>query len=149
MSVMVTVEFNLKPESAEGFLEAMKATLPDTRGFKGCQDVKSYYESETHSLFLVELWDSADDQQAYLKWRAEGGMMEAIGGAITGPTCVPDVRNPRRYLNRNTHHSVALQADSSCLAAANAQCRHAFFGITLFHLCQKCCHDARSAGSDR
>ena len=85
MSVMVTVEFNLKPETAEGFLESMKATLPDTRGFKGCQDVKSYYESETHSLFLVELWDSAEDQQAYLKWRAEGGMMEAIGGAITGP----------------------------------------------------------------
>ena len=38
MSVMVTVEFNLKPEAAEGFLEAMKATLPDTRGFKGCQE---------------------------------------------------------------------------------------------------------------
>ena len=37
MSVMVTVEFNLKPEAAEGFLETMKATLPDTRGFKGCQ----------------------------------------------------------------------------------------------------------------
>ena len=85
MSVMVTVEFNLKPEAAEGFLEAMKTSLPDTRSFKGCQDVKSYYENETHSLFLVELWDSSEDQQAYLKWRAEGGMMEAIGGAITGP----------------------------------------------------------------
>ena len=63
----------------------MKASLPDTRSFKGCQDVKSYYESETHSLFLVELWDSSEDQQAYLKWRAEGGMMEAIGAASNGP----------------------------------------------------------------
>ena len=63
----------------------MKASLPDTRSFKGCQDVKSYYESETHSLFLVEIVGQFRDQQAYLKWRAEGGMMEAIGGAITGP----------------------------------------------------------------
>ena len=85
MSVMVTVEFNLKPEAAEGFLETMKGTLPDTRAFKGCQDVKSYFENDTHSLLLMELWDSAADQQAYLKWRTEGGMMEAIGGAIAGP----------------------------------------------------------------
>ena len=85
MSVMVTVEFNLKPEAAEGFLEMMKATLPDTRAFKGCQGVKSYYESETRSLLLVELWESTEDQQAYLKWRADGGMMEAIGSAIAGP----------------------------------------------------------------
>ena len=55
MSVMVTVEFNLKPEAADEFLGPMKASMPDTRGFKGCQDVKSYYESETLSLFLVDL----------------------------------------------------------------------------------------------
>ncbi|MAI69288.1 MAG: antibiotic biosynthesis monooxygenase [Rhodobiaceae bacterium] len=84
MSVMVTVEFKLKPDAAEGFLEAMKSTLPDTRAFEGCQEVKTYYESETQSLLLVELWDSAEHQQTYLGWRVETGMMEAIGDALAG-----------------------------------------------------------------
>ena len=85
MSIMVTVEFNLKPEAAEGFLDAMKTTLPDTRAYDGCQEVKSYYEAETHSLLLVELWASTEHQQAYLNWRVEGGMLEAIGDALAGP----------------------------------------------------------------
>lgn len=82
MAVMVTVEFRFKPEAADAMIEAMKASLPDTRAYDGCQDVKSYYEAETHSLLLVEIWDSAAHQQAYIGWRAETGMMDSIGDAL-------------------------------------------------------------------
>jgi quinol monooxygenase YgiN len=82
MSVMVTVEFKFKPEAAEAMLAALKSSLPDTRAYAGCEEVKSYYEADTHSLLLVELWQSADHQKAYLNWRMETGMMDNIGDAL-------------------------------------------------------------------
>ncbi len=82
MSVMVTAEFKFKPEAADAMLEAMKAALPDTRAYEGCQDVKSYYEADTHSLLLVELWDSSEHQQAYIGWRVETGLMDSIGDSL-------------------------------------------------------------------
>ena len=82
MSVMVTAEFKFKPEAADAMIEAMKAALPDTRAYDGCQSVKSYYEADTHSLLLVEMWDSAEHQQAYLGWRVETGLMDSIGASL-------------------------------------------------------------------
>ena len=49
MSVMVTAEFKLKPESAEAVIQTMIDILPDTRAYDGCESVKSYYEPETHT----------------------------------------------------------------------------------------------------
>ena len=82
MTVMVTAEFKFKPEAADAMIEAMKSALPDTRAYDGCQSVKSYYEADTHSLLLVEMWDSAEHQQAYLGWRVETGLMDSICASL-------------------------------------------------------------------
>ena len=71
MTVMVSIEMKFKPETAEKMLETMKAALVDTRGFEGCQELKSYYEADSHSLLLVEIWDSAEAQQAYMGCRSD------------------------------------------------------------------------------
>jgi len=82
MAVMVSVEMKFKPESAEKMLETMKEALVDTRGFEGCQELKSYYETATHSLLFVEIWDSAEAQQAYLGWRVESGFIDSVSGDL-------------------------------------------------------------------
>ena len=76
MTVMVTAEFKMKPESAETVIQTMKEILPDTRAYDGCQEVKSYYEPETHSLLLVEMWERSEHPQNYLGWRGETGFVD-------------------------------------------------------------------------
>jgi len=88
MSVMVSVEMKFKPESAEKMLETMKEALVDTRGFEGCQELKSYYETETHSLLFVEIWDSAEAQRAYLGWRVESGFIDAVSDYMAAPPVI-------------------------------------------------------------
>ena len=58
MSVMITVEFKIKPEKVDEALEEMREGLPATRNFQGCQSIDSYFDKKNSSLFLVEFWDS-------------------------------------------------------------------------------------------
>ena len=85
MSVMVTAEFVLKPETADQVIQTMIEILPDTRAYDGCQSVKSYYEKETHSLLLVEIWESSEHQQKYLGWRVETGLVDQVGAMLAAP----------------------------------------------------------------
>ena len=82
MSVMVTVEWPAKPETLSEFLEVLKQALADTRTYDGCEDVQTYVEKSTGSVLLVEIWASEDHQKAYMKWRMEAGLMDAIGGYL-------------------------------------------------------------------
>jgi quinol monooxygenase YgiN len=88
MAVMVSVEMKFKPESAEKMLEIMKTALVDTRGFEGCQELKSYYETETYSLLFIEIWDSAAAQQAYLGWRVESGFIDSVSDDMAAPPVI-------------------------------------------------------------
>jgi quinol monooxygenase YgiN len=78
MTVMVTAEFKMKPEAAETVIQTMKEILPDTRAYDGCQEIKSYYEPDTHTLLLVEIWESSEHQQKYIGWRVETGLVDSV-----------------------------------------------------------------------
>ena len=78
MTVMVTAEFKMKTESAETVIQKMKEILPDTRAYDGCREVKSYYEPDTHTLLLVEIWESSEHQQKYIGWRVETGLVASV-----------------------------------------------------------------------
>ena len=81
MSVMITVEFKIKPKKVDEALEEMREGLPATRNFQGCQSIDSYFDKKNSSLFLVEFWDSLEDQRKYLKWRlANSG--ESVNNSI-------------------------------------------------------------------
>ena len=84
MSVMVTVEWPAKPETLSEFLDVLRQALVDTRTYDGCEDVQTYVEKSTGSVLLVEIWASEDHQQAYMKWRMEAGLMDAVGGYLDG-----------------------------------------------------------------
>ena len=90
MSVMITVEFKIKPEKVDEALEEMRKGLPATRNFQGCQRIDSYFDKKNSSLFLVEFWDSLEDQRKYLKWRlANSG--ESVNNSIEANLFEPPI----------------------------------------------------------
>ena len=90
MSVMITVEFKIKPERVDEAFEEMREGLPATRNFQGCQRIDSYFDKENSSLFLVEFWDSLEDQRKYLKWRlANSG--ESVNNSIEANLFEPPI----------------------------------------------------------
>lgn len=51
MSVMITVEFKIKPEKVDEALEEMCEGLPETRNFQGCHRIDSYFDKKTLRFF--------------------------------------------------------------------------------------------------
>jgi|TARA_B100000929_G_C15230838_1_gene326235 quinol monooxygenase YgiN len=84
MSVMVILEMPVKPDMLEDYLNILKGALVETRNYKGCRSVTTLVDQETSSVVLVEEWDSVDDQQAYMAWRMETGLIDAIGPFMQG-----------------------------------------------------------------
>lgn len=84
MSVMITLEFPVKPDMLDDYLDILKGALVETRDYKGCRSVTTLVDQETSSVVLVEEWDSAEDQQAYMAWRVETGLIDAIAPFMQG-----------------------------------------------------------------
>ena len=84
MSVMVILEMPVKPDMLEDYLNILKGALVETRSYKGCRSVTTLVDQETSSIVLLEEWDSAEDQQAYIAWRVETGLIDAIAPFMQG-----------------------------------------------------------------
>ena len=84
MSVMITLEMPVKPDMLEEYLNILKGALVETRSYKGCRSVTTLVDQETSSVLLVEEWDSAEDQQAYMAWRMETGLIDAVAPFMQG-----------------------------------------------------------------
>ena len=84
MTIMVTVTFTLQPGQAAGFLELLGGALPDTRAYDGCLSVKTYAEDSGAQVLLVEEWESKAHQEAYIAWRVETGLLDAIAPFVSG-----------------------------------------------------------------
>ena len=81
---MITLEMPVKPDMLEDYLNILKGALVETRSYKGCRGVTTLVDQETSSIVLVEEWDSAEDQQAYIAWRVETGLIDAIAPFMQG-----------------------------------------------------------------
>ena len=81
---MITLEMPVKPEMLEDYLNILKGALVETRSYKGCRSVTTLVDQETSSIVLLEEWDSAEDQQAYIAWRVETGLIDAIAPFMQG-----------------------------------------------------------------
>ena len=84
MAIMVTVKFPMQAGKAPGFLDLMGKVLPETRAYAGCVGVRTYAEAAGDHVFLVEEWETKAHQEAYLGWRVETGLMDAIGPFVSG-----------------------------------------------------------------
>jgi quinol monooxygenase YgiN len=75
----MTLTFNCLPETGVFLLAGLADSLGDTRAFKGCISVEVFTDAENpDTIVLIEKWEKKEDQAAYMAWRIETGMMEAI-----------------------------------------------------------------------
>ncbi len=93
MSVMVTVEIPVQAGKMAPLLEMMTQALPATRAFDGCLKVETFAEDGEQSLILVEMWETLGHQKAYMKWRMETGLVDALAPFASRP---PIVRSYQR-----------------------------------------------------
>jgi quinol monooxygenase YgiN len=85
MTVTVTVLFPTKPEESDTFHDTLTSVLHDTRAFDGCVNVTTHRGlDDPTQVFLIEEWQSRDHYLAYLQWRVETGLLEAIGPMLAG-----------------------------------------------------------------
>ena len=84
MSVMITLELPVKPDMLGKYLDILKEALVETRNYKGCNNVTTLVDQDTSSVVLLEEWDSVEDQQAYMAWRVETGLLDAIAPFMQG-----------------------------------------------------------------
>ena len=84
MKNLVIVSFPAKEGMLENLKETLKAALPDTRSFNGCISVDTYIEDATNTVYLIEDWESLDDQSKYLNWRIETGLLDILEPLLNG-----------------------------------------------------------------
>jgi quinol monooxygenase YgiN len=82
----VILFFKCQPGMGEGLLEAFSTALADTRAFDGCVSVETYVDGDNpDTIMLIEEWDSKAQQEAYLVWRVENGMIDMLAPILAEP----------------------------------------------------------------
>ena len=84
MKNLVIVSFPAKEGMLDDLKETLKVALIDTRSFEGCISVDTYIEDSTNTVYLIEDWESLDDQSRYLNWRVETGLLDVLDPLLDG-----------------------------------------------------------------
>lgn len=89
MTVIVLLEFQVKPEAIESMKGMMKEVLPDTRSYPGCQGIDVGNDPDNPASFVFcERWASREAYEQYLAWRTSTGMMDEFGSKLAGAATV-------------------------------------------------------------
>jgi quinol monooxygenase YgiN len=82
----VILVFKCQPGTGAGLLEAFTTALVDTRAFDGCLSVETYVDADNpDTIMLFEDWESRAQQETYLAWRIENGMIDMLAPILAEP----------------------------------------------------------------
>lgn len=95
-ALFLTIDLQVDPERVDEFMAVMLEAAPDTRAWEGCRLFDIYVDQDNpgHVVFY-EIWDSKEQQQAYIGWRGETGFNAKIG-----PYMVPGGGGGLTYFNK-------------------------------------------------
>ncbi len=80
MSHSALVEFPCNAGKGKELLELLSGALADTRAFAGCESIEVYtHHDDPDRIILWEKWAARENYDAYLAWRTETGLMDALG----------------------------------------------------------------------
>jgi quinol monooxygenase YgiN len=82
MSVIITLEADIKKGLKNTFLTMLKELLPETRIYKGFLNINIHTQKDTNHILFFEEWESIEDYEDYLHWRTETGIMDKLGDAF-------------------------------------------------------------------
>jgi quinol monooxygenase YgiN len=69
-----------------GLLDVFTTSLADTRAFDGCLSVETFVDADNpDTVMLIENWESKSQQETYLAWRIENGMIDLLGPVLAEP----------------------------------------------------------------
>jgi quinol monooxygenase YgiN len=88
MSVLVNLEIPVKEDKIEEFFDYMQKVLVDTRAYEGCISLNTYHEIGSSTVLLIEEWEKMENQESYMHWRTETGMVEALSKFLDGDLIV-------------------------------------------------------------
>jgi quinol monooxygenase YgiN len=87
MSHTALVEFPCNPGKGKELVEMLSGALVDTRAFEGCELVEVYTDNDNPDLVILwEKWGSRENYDAYLAWRIETGLMDALAAFMDTTT---------------------------------------------------------------
>ncbi len=82
----VILELNFKPGLGATMLPGILPSLDDTRARDGAILIEAYVDADNPDRVLVwQKWESRPQQQAYLQWRLDNGLMETLADVVTEP----------------------------------------------------------------
>lgn len=84
MSVLVNLEIPVKKERIEDFFNYLRDILVDTRAYEGCIRLETYHDMENSKVLLIEEWEKIENQESYMQWRTETGLVEALDEFLDG-----------------------------------------------------------------
>ena len=58
--------------------------MVDTRAYEGCIRLETYYEMDNPTVLLIEEWEKIENQESYMQWRTETGLVEALSEFLDG-----------------------------------------------------------------
>lgn len=67
--MIVTLEFAVRPGTAETVAVLAKETLASARAWEGCLAIEVGYADATDTVFVLEHWQSDEAAEAYRDWR--------------------------------------------------------------------------------
>ncbi|MGB0237369.1 MAG: putative quinol monooxygenase [Cycloclasticus sp.] len=86
MSVDIILDLHVNPENREELLSFFSSILPDTRAYKGCQNITvTSNEDNLHNIVILEKWNQRSDYENYMAWRTERGDIEKIASLLASP----------------------------------------------------------------
>lgn len=88
MSITLIVGFEVKPEKLAAFTEILEVARRNLPGTGGCQSIHTLANMEDPTqISLIEVWESKDAHQAYIKALADSGDWQHIEShLIRAPT---------------------------------------------------------------
>ena len=84
MKYLVCVDFKCKEGAAQAVGDMLRGALPGTRSYDGCQSVDVYFDETTNTYSALEVWDSADHYKAYVQYRTDQGIADAVAPVLEG-----------------------------------------------------------------
>tara|TARA_B000000441_G_scaffold109273_1_gene79039 strand:+ start:34 stop:327 length:294 start_codon:yes stop_codon:yes gene_type:complete len=84
VSVLVNLEIPVKKERIEDFFNYLRDILVDTRAYEGCIRLETYHDMENSKVLLIEEWEKIENQESYMQWRTETGLVEALEEFLDG-----------------------------------------------------------------
>lgn len=84
--LIATVEFRFQPEQLDRAHEIVDELLVDTRAFPGLLELTELIDTDDPAvLVMYEVWESAQAEAAYRRWRAGEGAVPALREVLAAP----------------------------------------------------------------